>query len=155
MANTYTQIYIHVVLVVKWRTNLISKDWKELLYKYISGIITNKKQKLMIINGMPDHVHILLSLGPSINLSELVRDIKANSSKWINEEKMVNTLFRWQEGFGAFSVSPGNVKTVIEYIKNQEEHHSRKTFREEYILFLKESGVDYKEEYLFTEIKTD
>ena len=105
MANTYTQLYVHLVFTVKGRSNLISTRWKEDLYKYITGIITNEKQKLMIINGMPDHLHLLIGLKPDCNLSDLMRTIKANSSKWINENRFVVGKFQWQTGFGAFSVS--------------------------------------------------
>ena len=149
MANTYTQLYTHVVFAVKGRSNLISKKWKETLYQYITGIITHKNQKLMVINGMPDHIHILISLKPDCVLSDLVRDIKANSSKWINENKFVLGKFEWQTGFGAFSVSQSQVQTVINYILNQEEHHKKKTFREEYIEFLNAYQIDFKKEYIF------
>jgi REP element-mobilizing transposase RayT len=149
MANTYTQLYVHIVFAVKGRANLISKNWKEKLFQYITGIVTNKNQKLMIINGMPDHVHILIGLKPDCTLSDLVRDIKANSSKWINENKYVLGKFEWQTGFGGFSVSQSQIKTVVNYILNQEEHHKKKTFREEYIEFLNAYEIDYKPEYLF------
>ncbi|PCE63497.1 IS200/IS605 family transposase [Sediminicola luteus] len=149
MANTYTQLYFHVVFAVKGRANHISPQWKEELYKYISGVVRNKNQKLMIINGMSDHVHILLGTKPNCNLSDLVRDIKANSSKWINERRLVSGEFRWQTGFGAFTVGQRGLKKVIAYIENQEEHHKRKKFRKEYEEFLKTYGVDYDSDYLF------
>jgi len=149
MANTYTQLYVHVVFAVKGRANLISKSWNEKLYKYITGITSNKNQKLMLVNGMPDHLHILIGLRPDCNLSDLIRDIKANSSKWINENKLVLVKFEWQTGFGAFSVGQSQVKTVINYILNQEEHHKKKTFREEYIEFLNANQIDFKPEYIF------
>lgn len=151
MANTYTQLYFHIVFAVKGRNNLIAVKWKNELYKYISGIITNKNQKLMIINGMPNHVHLLIGTKPSCNLSDLIRDIKANASKWINEKQFVNGKFEWQTGFGAFTVSQSGIKHVIDYIKNQEQHHNTKTFREEYINFLQAYEIDYKSEYIFTE----
>lgn len=149
MADTYTQLYFHVVFAVKGRKNHISKEWKTELYKYITGIISNKKQKLMIINGMPNHVHLLIGTKPTCNLSDLVRDIKANSSKWINEKRLVHGRFEWQAGFGAFTVSQSGVKNVIKYIKNQEEHHRKKTFREEYVAFLNAYEIEYKDKYLF------
>ena len=149
MANTYTQLYFHIVFAVKGRENLISEKWKEELYKYISGIIANKEQKLMIINGMPNHVHLLVSTKPSCNLSDLVRDIKANSSKWINDKNFVQGKFEWQTGFGAFTVSQSGVNAVINYIKNQEKHHSSKSFKEEYIDFLESYEVDYNSKYIF------
>lgn len=149
MANTYTQLYFHIVFAVKGRKNRLAPQLKEELYKYISGIISNKNQKLMIINGMPNHIHLLIGTKPDCNLSDLVRDIKANSSKWINENKLVNGKFEWQLGFGAFTVSPSSVKNVIEYIKNQEMHHAKKSFREEYIEFLTVYEIDFKSEYIF------
>jgi len=149
MPNTYTQLYVHVVFAVKGRANLISRSWKEILYQYITGIFTNKNQKLMVINGMPDHLHLLIGLKPDCNLSDLVRDIKANSSKWINENKWVVGKFEWQSGFGAFTVGQSQIKTVVNYILNQEEHHKKKTFREEYIEFLNAYQIDFKPEYIF------
>ncbi|TXD48047.1 IS200/IS605 family transposase [Polaribacter sp. IC073] len=151
MANTYTQLYFHIVFAVKGRNNLIAVRWKDELYKYITGIISNKNQKLMIINGMPNHVHLLIGTKPNCNLSDLVRDIKANSSKWMNEKQFVNGKFEWQTGFGAFTVSQSAVNNVLDYIKNQEEHHQVKTFKEEYIGFLKSYNIEYKTEYLFTD----
>ena len=151
MANTYTQLYFHIVFAVKGRSNYISENWKDELYKYISGIIANKDQKLMIVNGMPNHIHLLIGTKPNCNLSDLIRDIKANSSKWINEKKFTNFHFEWQTGFGAFTVSQSVVPNVIEYIKNQEEHHRKKTFKEEYVEFLKAYQIDFKDEYLFDE----
>jgi REP element-mobilizing transposase RayT len=150
MANTYTQLYFHIVFAVKGRNNLIAVRWKDELYKYITGIISNKNQKLMIINGMPNHVHLLIGTKPNCNLSDLVRDIKANSSKWINEKQFVNGKFEWQTGFGAFTVSQSAVNNVLDYIKNQEEHHQVTTFKE-YIGFLKSYNIEYKTEYLFTD----
>ena len=148
MPNTYTQLYVHVVFAVKGRANLISRNWKEDLYKYTAGIITNKNQKLMVINGMPDHLHLLVGLKPDYSLSDLVRDIKANSSKWINENKYVAGKFEWQTGFGAFSVSQSGIHNVVRYILNQEAHHKKKTFMEEYIEFLKAYQIEFKPEYL-------
>jgi len=151
MANTYTQLYFHIVFAVKGRNNLISLNWKDELYKYITGIISNKDQKLLIINGMPNHLHLLIGTKPTCNLSDLIRDIKANSSKWINEKRFINGKFEWQTGFGAFTVSQSGVTKVIHYIKNQEEHHRVKTFKEEYIDFLKAYNIEYKTEYLFAD----
>ena len=151
MANTYTQLYFHIVFAVKGRSNYISEQWKDELYKYISGIIANKDQKLMIVNGVPNHIHLLIGTKPNCNLSDLIRDIKANSSKWINEKKFTNFHFEWQTGFGAFTVSQSVVPNVIEYIKNQEEHHRKKTFKEEYVEFLKAYQIDFKDEYIFDE----
>lgn len=152
MANTYSQIYIQIVFAVKGRQNLISNNWKDELFKYITGIITNEDQKLIAINGMPDHIHILIGLKPNKALSDLVRDIKANSSRFINEKRWINGKFEWQTGFGAFTYSQSQLTNVIHYIQNQEIHHKTKTFKEEYIEFLKAFEIDYKDEYVFDEI---
>jgi putative transposase len=152
MAGTYSQIYIQIVFAVKGRDNLISIRWKEELYKYITGIITNEGQKLPAINGMPDHIHILVGLKPAKALSELVRDIKANSSRFINEKAWIPGKFEWQEGYGAFSYSHSQIPNVVKYIENQEKHHKIKTFREEYLEFLKVYNIDFKPEFVFQEI---
>lgn len=152
MANTYTQIFYHVVFAVKGRENLINPLWKDDLYKYISGIITNQGQKLYIINGLPDHLHILVSCKPNIALSNLVKEIKEHSSKYIKEQGFIKCKFCWQEGFGAFSVSFRNIEQVVNYIKNQEEHHKIKSFKEEYLEFLKEQNIDFEEKYIFEEV---
>ncbi len=151
MANTYTQLYFHIVFAVRGRRNLMSKKWRDELYKYITGVIKAKEQKLMIIGGVEDHIHLLLGTKPDCNLSDLVRDIKANSSKWINEQKLTPIKFEWQSGFGAFTIGQSQISRVVTYIQNQEEHHKKKTFREEYIEFLKAYEVDYNEKYIFTD----
>ena len=152
MANTYSQLYIHIVFAVKGRANVISGKWKDELYRYITGIIANDGQKLIAINGMPDHIHILIGLKPTIALSGLVRDIKASSSKFINAQKWIAGKFEWQHGFGAFSYSHSQLTNVINYIQNQEEHHKKRTFREEYLEFLEAYNVDFKEEFIFDEV---
>ena len=149
MANTYSQIYIQIVFAVKGRECFINESFREELQKYMSGIIANKKQKLYAIYCMPDHVHILVSLKPDIAVSDLVRDIKANSSSFIKEKKFVNSLFSWQEGFGAFSYSKSQAPNLVNYILNQSEHHRRETFREEYLKLLIDFGIEYNEKYLF------
>ncbi|GEM55441.1 transposase [Flavobacterium branchiophilum] len=149
MANTYSQIYIQIVFAVKGRQNLIMKENREELHKFITGIVTNREQKLLSIFAMSDHVHILVGLKPNISISDLVRDIKAGSSKFINDSKWINGKFNWQEGFGAFSYSKSNLDNVIKYILNQEEHHKKRTFKEEYIDFLKKFEIEYNEKYLF------
>ena len=133
MANTYSQIYIQIVFAVKGRQNLIAKENREELHKFITGIVTNREQKLLAIFAMPDHVHILVGLKPSISISDLVRDIKAGSSKFINDSKWIKGKFNWQEGFGAFSYSKSNLDNVVKYILNQEERHQKKTFKNEYL----------------------
>jgi putative transposase len=151
MANTYTQIHIHLVFAVKFRACLIHPSWKDELYRYITGVIQNNNNKLLIINGMPDHLHILVGIRPSQSLSELMQHIKANSSKWINEKGFLNGKFEWQEGYGAFSYSKSQIKDVIKYIENQEEHHRQKTFIEEYKELLDKFEIEFNEKYIFTE----
>lgn len=149
MADTYTQLYIHIVFAVKGRQRLIPKQHKETLHQYITGIITNKRQTVIRINSMPDHIHILVGLTPDIALSDLVRDIKANSSKYINKKGWCVGRFEWQTGFAAFSYSESQLDSVVNYIKNQEAHHARRTFREEYLAFLKRFNVPYNPKYVF------
>lgn len=149
MANTYSQIYIQIVFAVSGRENLISKEWKDELYKYITGIVTNHGQKLLAIDGVADHLHLLLNIKPNIALSELVRDIKANSSRWINEKRLVRGKFQWQEGFGAFSYSLSQLDDVIGYIQRQEEHHQKVSFKKEYLTYLERFNVDFDEKYVF------
>lgn len=149
MPGTYSQIYIQIVFAVKRRENLIGKNWKDELYKYISGIITNKGQKSIIVNGASDHIHIFVGLKPSMAISDLVRDVKNNSSNFINDKKIVKGKFSWQEGYGAFSYSHTQIENVYNYILNQEEHHHKKTFKEEYLDFLQEFDIAYDEKYLF------
>jgi putative transposase len=149
MANTYSQIYIQIVFAVKGRQNLIAKEKREELHKFITGIVSNRGQKLFAIFAMPDHVHILVSISPSISISDLVRDIKAGSSKFINDNQWINSKFNWQEGFGAFSYSKSSVDKVVKYILNQEEHHRKKTFKEEYLGFLEKFEIEYDSKYLF------
>lgn len=149
MPNTYTQIYIQIVFAVKGRQSLISKNNREELHKYISGIVQKRNHKLLSVFCMPDHTHLLVGLKPSQSISELVRDIKAGSSGFINEKKWVMGKFSWQEGYGAFSYSKNQLNNVVNYIQNQEEHHHKKSFKEEYYNFLNEFEVDYNEAYLF------
>ena len=149
MANTYTKIYLHIVFSVKYRQNLILPYWKEELYKYICGVVNGKKQKVYAIGGVADHIHILISIKPDIAISDLVRDIKANSSKWVNEKRFVVGKFQWQEGFGAFSYAESQLDNVINYINNQEEHHKKETFKKEYLAFLHEYNVEYEDKFLF------
>jgi len=149
MAGTFSQIYIQVVFAVKGRQSLIQNAWKDELHKYISGIITNKNQKSIIVNSMPDHVHVFVGLRPAMSISDLVRDIKNNSTNFINDHNKVIGKFSWQEGYGAFSYGQSQIQSVYNYIRDQEIHHKAKTFRQEYIEFLKKFEVDYDERYLF------
>jgi len=150
MANTYTQIYIHVVFAVSGRQSLIPKEHKIEIYKYMTGVIHNKKQKVMSIEGMADHVHLLIGLSPEIALSDLVKDVKEASSRFINNKKWVRGHFSWQRGFGAFSYSRSQVSTVAKYIENQERHHSKRSFRDEYVELLRKFDVEYDPAYLFS-----
>ena len=149
MSNTYTQIYIHIVFAVKGRQCLIPKEHKAELHQYIIGIIRKKNQTLIQINSMPDHVHILVGTTPDTTISHLVRDIKAHSSKFINKKRWVVGRFEWQVGFGAFSYARSQLDDLVRYIKNQEKHHTRKTFREEYLEILQHFNVNYDEKYVF------
>lgn len=149
MSGTFSQIYIQVVFSVKGRENLLAKKWRDELFKYISGIITRKGQKAIIVGGYFDHVHILIGLKPSIALSDLVREIKNNSSKFINEKRFVRGKFSWQEGYGAFSYGHTQIKDVYNYILNQEEHHNKSSFKDEYTKFLKKYEIEHEERFLF------
>jgi putative transposase len=149
MANTYSQIYIQTVFAVSNRMSLITPEFKEDLHKYITGIVTNQGQKLISINGMPDHLHILIGLKPSMALADLVRDIKADSSTHINKNRWVRGKFSWQEGYGAFSYGHSQLDTIIRYIQNQEKHHRRRSFKEEYLAWLKKYEIQFEEKYVF------
>jgi len=149
MANTYTQIYIHVVFAVQGRHHLLPKKHLEELYKYITGIVQRREQKLLAVGGMPDHVHVFFGLNPRIALSDLVRDVKAGSSGFINDRGWVPGQFRWQEGYGAFSYARSQVDQVCRYILNQEKHHTRRSFKEEYLEMLRIFEVEHDERYLF------
>lgn len=149
MPNTYAQVYIQIVFAVKGRGNLISKHNREELHKFITGIVHKREQKLLSIFCMPDHTHILIGLTTTIAISDLVRDIKTASGKFINDKKWVKGKFYWQEGYGAFSYSKSQLDSVVKYIINQEEHHKIKTFKEEYIEFLEKFEVEYDAKYLF------
>ena len=155
MANTFTQIYIHIVFAVQGRRSLIPRQYKEELSKYITGIVRNRGQKLIAINNEPDHMHIFVGLKPTIAVSDLVRDIKAGSSGFINDKQWVRGRFSWQEGFGAFSHSHSEIDRVVKYIQNQEEHHRKKTFKEEYLEMLEDFAVEYDAQYLFKWIQDE
>ena len=149
MAGTFSQIYIQIVFAVEHRESLISPEWEEELYKYITGIIQNKGQKMIAINGMPNHIHIFIGMKPSCCLSELVREIKKSSNDFIKEKKFSKYKFNWQEGYGAFSYSHSAIDNVAKYVMNQKEHHKKQTFKEEYLDFLNKFQIEYKYEYLF------
>ena len=149
MAGSFSQIYIQVVFAVKGRESLITPSFEEDLYKYITGIVQNKEQKMLAINGMPDHIHFFIGMRPSCCLADLVREVKKASNTFINEKRVVPGYFQWQEGYGAFSYSHSSLDHVINYIGRQKEHHKRQTFREEYIEFLDKFAIQHKPEYLF------
>jgi len=153
MANTYTQLYIQFVFAVQNRRSLIRPEWEEELYKYITGIIQNKSHKMIAINGMPDHLHMFIGFQPVDHMSELIKVVKGESSKWIKERGLIKRGFRWQEGYGAFSYSRSHIDRVYHYIQNQKQHHRKKTFRKEYIALLEKFNVDYDERYIFKEVK--
>ena len=149
MVNTYTQLYVQIVFSVKGRKNKISESHRENLEKYICGVITNKKSKPIAIYCNPDHTHILIGLHPTISVSEIVRDVKCSSSKYINDNRWMLGRFEWQDGFGAFTYSKSQIDKVVKYILNQPLHHKKKSFREEYLEFLKIFGIKYDDKYLF------
>ncbi|MFN8430734.1 MAG: IS200/IS605 family transposase [Spirosomataceae bacterium] len=149
MAGTFSQIYIQIVFAVQNREAMISASWEEELYKYITGIVRNKGQKMLAINGMSDHIHLFIGMKPACCLSDLVREVKKSSNEFIAEKKFSKFKFNWQEGYGAFSYSHSQIDNVIQYITNQKEHHKRQTFHEEYLDFLKKFEIEFKDEYLF------
>ena len=149
MAGTFSQLYIQVVFAVQNRESLIHSSWEEEIHKYISGIVRNKEQKMLAINGMPDHIHILIGMKPSCCLSDLIREIKKSSNDFITTRKLAKFKFNWQEGYGAFSYSHSQIDSVIKYITDQKEHHKKKTFRDEYIDFMRKFEIEYNEKYLF------
>jgi len=149
MANTYTQIYIQIVFAVHGRECLIQSEHQAKLYKYITGIVTNRNQKLIAIDGVADHVHLLVGLKPNIALSDLVRDIKSGSSNFINDNRWVRSRFNWQEGFGGFSYGHSQLTTVIRYIQEQQQHHQKQSFKNEYLARLRKFDIAFTEEYVF------
>jgi len=149
MPGTFSQIYIQYVFAVQGRHNLLQKPWRNEVFKYIAGIIKGKDQKPIIVNGVADHVHVFAGLRPAMRISDLVRDIKNNSSNFINNQNYLRGNFSWQEGYGAFSYGHSQIDDVYQYIEKQELHHKKKTFREEYLDFLQKFEVEYDEKYLF------
>ena len=152
MANTYTQVYIQTVFAVQNRLSLLIKEWSDDLFKYITGIVTNQGHKLIIINGAANHVHMFIGMKPVQSLSDLMQDVKGDSSKWINRNRLVKGKFEWQAGYGAFSYSLSQIDQVCKYIANQEEHHRKKMFAEEYKELLNEFKIDFDEKYIFKDI---
>jgi putative transposase len=152
MANTYTRLYIHYVFAVQNRIGLISPKWEEDLYKYINGIVTHHEHKFYCINGVSDHIHVLISMNPKQSPSDLMYHVKRASSLWINDNKHCRGKFSWQDGFGAFSIGKSQVNSTIKYIQNQKEHHKKTTFRSEYLKFLKHYEIEFDEQYIFKPI---
>ena len=149
MANTYSQIYLHIIFAVQNRQCLVPQKHKEELHKYFSGLITNRGSKMLAVNCMPDHTHIFIGYKPTLSIPELVKEIKVASNQFINRKKWVNGRFKWQEGYGAFSYSHSQIGVVMNYVKNQEKHHQKSTFKAEYIRFLNRFNISYESEFLF------
>lgn len=152
MANTHHQIYLQTVFAVKYRRAVIDKSWGKQLHAVIGNLINETHCKTIIVNGVADHVHCFFGLKPVIAVAELMKTVKAKSSKYINDHSLTSNRFEWQEGYGVFSYSQSQVDKVYHYIQNQEAHHQKQTFRDEYIAFLKKFKIEYDEQYLFHEL---
>ena len=152
MANTYTQLHIQFIFAAKFRAAMIESSWKESLHKYITGIFQNNDHKMLQINSMPDHIHSLIVLNANQSISSIIQNVKGESSKWINDQKLTRRRFSWQDGYGAFSYSKSHVPDVIRYIQQQQHHHRTQTFIQEYKAFLEAFAVDYDEQYIFKEL---
>lgn len=153
MSNTYLRLFVQFVFAVKYRKAKINVSWKNELYSYIAGVIKNNGHQVLAINGMPDHIHIFVSMNASESVSSLMKDVKGSSSRWINDRGFVTSRFEWQQGYGAFSYSRSAVNNVINYINNQEAHHNKKAFLEEYVNLLEIFGVEYDPQYIFKEME--
>ncbi len=153
MSNTYAQLHIQFIFAVKYRAASIHPSWKERLHKYTTMILQNNQHKLIRINSMPDHIHILIGMHPHQSVSSIVQIVKTETGKWINEQKLTRTQFRWQGGYGAFSYSKSQLPNIINYIQNQEAHHQRKSFIQEYKEFLDAFDIKYDNQYIFKELE--
>ena len=153
MTNTYTQLYVHYVFAVQNRISLINEKWQNDLYKYSNGIIEQQGHKLLAINGMPDHVHLLISMNPKQSSSDLMYHVKRSTSMWINDNNLSPGKFSWQEGFGGFTYGKSQIPAIARYIENQQQHHKKHTFNEEYIKLLEAFGIEYVEQYVFKTIE--
>jgi len=153
MAGTYSQIYIQYVFAVKGRENFLQREWQDIVFKYIAGIVKGKNQKSIIVNGVSDHVHLFVGLKPSMKISDLIRDIKNNSSNFINQQKWIDGHFSWQEGYGAFSYSHSQIENVYNYILNQESHYKKKSFKDEYFELLQKFEIEFDQNFLFDWMK--
>jgi REP element-mobilizing transposase RayT len=149
MANTYTQCYFHLVFAVKHREALIKKQWKDELEKYVTGIVQNNKHKLLSIGSNPDHIHIFIGYNVNQLIPDLVEEIKTSSNLWIKQQGFSKFKFDWQKGYGAFTHSRSQINQVVKYIDNQESHHQKKSFKEEYSEMLVKNGIAFKDEYMF------
>ena len=149
MANTYSQIYLQFIFAVQNRANLISRQHKEELHKYITGLVTHRKSKMLAVNCMPDHTHLFVGFKPVILISDFMKEIKVETNQFINGKKWIRARYSWQAGYGVFSYSHSHIGSVIRYVQNQEKHHQKSTFRQEYLGFLQKFQVDFKDEYLF------
>jgi REP element-mobilizing transposase RayT len=152
MANTFTQIHIQFIFAVQNRISQIASAWKNDLYKYITTVVQNNDHKVLAINGIPDHVHLLIGMRPTESISHLMQEVKSDSSIWVNNKNFTMGKFQWQEGYGAFSYSKSHLPDVIKYIQNQEVHHRKKSFIEEYKEMLDEFDIPYQERYIFKEL---
>lgn len=152
MANTYTQLHIHFVFAVKYRAAVIEDSWREVLHKYITGIVQNNDHKMLCINSVADHLHLFIGFDTKQSIMELMRQVKGDSSEMINDKRFTKRKFHWQDGYGAFSNSHSQIDAVVKYIKSQKEHHRKKTFREEYLKMLKDYGVEHDEKYIFHDL---
>ena len=153
MPNSYTQIHIQFVFAVKCRSAVINIAWKQELHKYITCLFKDNNHKVLQINSMPDHVHILVGVGPHQSISTLIQHVKTQSSKWINFKGFCSGTFAWQNGYGAFSYAKSQVEQVIRYIQNQEAHHKKETFLNEYKKFLTAFDIIWEEQYVFKELE--
>lgn len=149
MPNTYTQLYIHFVFAVKYRASLINQEWEQRLRSYVTAITQNHGHKMLVINNMPDHLHLFIGLNPNQSISDFMRTIKSDSSEWVNSNKLTGHKFQWQEGYGAFSHSKSQIDNVVKYILNQQEHHKKFNFIDEYKKMLENFGIDFEERYIF------
>ena len=152
MANTYHQIYLQIVFAVKYKESIIKKDWQPENFGVIGNLINEAGCKTIIVNGVEDHVHCLIGLKPAVSVSELMKTVKAKSSKYINDHSLTPQRFEWQEGYGVFSYGQSQVDSVYKYIQNQQDHHKKQTFKEEYLEFLQRFKVEYDEQYIFREL---
>jgi putative transposase len=149
MANTFSQIYLQFVFAVQHRQNLIPKEHKEELHKYITGLVQNRKAKMLAVNCMPDHVHLFVGFKPTVLISDFVKEIKVESNEFINNQGWVKGKFSWQEGYGVFSYSQSHIDAVVKYILNQEKHHQKRSFKEEYLELLEKFEISFEHRFLF------